>query len=636
MNKKDAPEIDQSRRVFMGTVVGTAAATTLAMGAGLPASSAAAEGLSAQACPAPSTARDKNGIRVATGLPSGAVSQAQYRLREQLDVLTPMRDGVRLAMDVIRPDAEGPFPVVLIRTPYDKVAMRTRSQIQDLVRRGYLVAIQDCRGRFNSDGEFDPYRQEFDDGFDTVEWLEKQHWCDGNVGMIGGSYVGQTQWFAAAGAPKALKAIVPTVSPPGNPFINEPFYGGSMILAIAEWMVGMGRRCFQLPEGLDDFLAKHRDYFESLPLSTLGHNAGTDISWWQEGWLKHPKLDEYWQARSYQPFWSAMKVPALNVTGWWDMNFIGAPHNFSGMSQHAATREAREGQRLVIGPWPHWVNGARALSGVDFGADAVVNLNGYTLRFLDRWLRGKTDNALEDDARAHVFVVGANQWWEADQWPLPGTCPSPMYLHSGGQANSHRGDGVLTFDKPGIEPHDSYESDPNDPVTMPWSLHDGPVDDRPASARQDVLCYTSEVLTQPIDVVGEVKGVLYASSSARDCDWHVRLVDVHPDGTARFMCHGVLRARFRKGFDRPALLTPNEVTRFDIDMTATGVRFLPNHRIRIEIASSWFPRFDRNPQTGSENWMTDNKPPVLARQVIKHDSTYPSHIVLPIITGGPE
>jgi len=635
MNKEDNPEIDKSRRVFMSA----SAATTVAIGAGLAglsSSSAAKESSPTAATTSDKTPNDKSGIRVTAGLPAGSISEAQYRIREQLDVVTSMRDGVNLAMDLVRPDTDGPFPVVLIRTPYDKVPMRKRSQIPDLVRRGYLVAIQDCRGRFNSDGEFDPYRQEFEDGFDTVEWIEKQNWCDGNVGMIGGSYVGHTQWFTAAKAPKALKAIVPTVSPPGNPFINEPFYGGSMILAMSEWMVSMGRRCFQLPDGLGDFLAKHCDYFDSLPLSKLSENAGTDVSWWKEGWLKHPKLDEYWQARSYQPFWSKMKVPALNITGWWDMNFIGAPHNFRGMSQHAATPEAREGQRLVIGPWPHWVNGSRELSGQDFGADAVVNLNGYTLRFLDRWLRGKTENGLDDDARVHVFVAGANKWWEADQWPLPGTNPTPLYLHSGGKANSHRGDGVVNFDKPGHEPHDTYGSDPNDPVTMPWSMHDGPVDDRPASARSDVLCYTSDILTKPIDVVGEVKGVLYASSSARDCDWHVRLVDVHPDGTARFMCHGVLRARFRKGFDRYASLTPHKVTRFDIDMTATGVRFLPGHRIRIEIASSWFPRFDRNPQTCAKNWMTDESSPVIARQVVKHDYQHPSHIVLPIITDGPK
>jgi len=329
-----------------------------------------------------------------------------------------------------------------------------------------------------------------------------------------------------------------------------------------------------------------------------------------------------------------MTVPALNVSAWWGLNFNGAPRNFVGMREQGATQEARDGQRLVIGPWPHWVNRSRALNGQDFGADAVTDLRDYNLKFFNHYLKGKTDNTLSDDPRVHVFVVGANEWWEADEWPLPGTRPTPLYLHSEGRANSHRGDGLLSFSQPGGEPSDQYIANPLDPVTSHWNLRDGPVDDRAVTERPDVLCYTSEELTESVNVVGDISAVLYASSSAKDCDWHVRLVDVHPDGTARFMCHGALRARFRNGFDQSVLLTPNEVTRFDIDMTATGIRFLPDHKIRIEIASSWFNRFDRNLQTGAENWMRDEGEPVVATQKVFHDADHPSHIILPIIPVG--
>jgi putative CocE/NonD family hydrolase len=544
-----------------------------------------------------------------------------------------MRDGVHLAMDIIMPDADGPFPVVLTRTPYDKVSTQGNAFAAELVRRGYTVAAQDTRGRFNSDGDFDPYRNEHNDGFDTVAWLAEQPWCDGNVGMIGGSYVGQTQWFAAAQAPEALKAIVPTVSPPGHPFVNEPFYGGPMILAMPEWMVWMGRRSFHVPapEGI---LSSHLKPFEALPLKEFETLSGTSRSWWQR-WLNHPEFDAFWAECGYEQFWPQMKVPALNITGWWDMNFLGAPRNFKGMQQHAASLEAREGQRLVIGPWPHRVNLTRSLNGVDFGPQAITGLDAYTIRFFDRWLRGRTDNELDDEARVHVFVLGANQWWEADEWPLPGTYKKNLYLHSEGNANSHRGDGVVSFTEPGAEPHDSYDSDPRDPVRTVWRLGDGPVDDQWITGRNDILCYTSRPMDQALDVVGDVSAVLYASSSARDCDWHIRMVDVHPDGSARFLCHGVLRSRFREGYDRTKLLEPGEVTRFNIDMTATGCRFLPGHRIRIEIASSWFSRFERNTQSGAENFMTDSLEPVVARNKVFHSSTHPSHIELPIIPQPP-
>jgi putative CocE/NonD family hydrolase len=572
-------------------------------------------------------------IEVVKGVPSGALAARDFGLRRVYDVLSPMRDGVHLSMDLLRPDAPGRFPVILMRTPYNKVTSRNRPFQEDLARQGYIVAIQDCRGRFNSDGVFDPYRQEHADGFDTIEWLAAQEWCDGNVGMIGLSYNGQTQWLAASEAPRALKAIVPACSPPGHPFLNEPLWGGVMLMAAAEWMFAMGRRTEQVSRMLDLYTREH-PWMEALPLSRIADLSGTSSPWWRE-WLSHPTYDDYWRSHGYEDQWPRITVPALNITGWWDMNFLGAPRNFTGMRRHGATRESRDGQRLVIGPWPHWINQSRELSGWHFGPDALTALDGYTVRFLDYWVRGQKRNGLESDARAHVFVIGANEWWAADEWPLPGTEPTPLYLHSGGSANSHRGNGTLSLERPGEEPCDRYDSDPQDPIRVLWSLHEGPVDDRPVTARSDVLCYTSGVFSEPMDVVGDVTAVLYASSSARDCDWHVRLTDVHPDGSARFLCHGVLRSRFRHGFEKAVFLEPGRIERFDIDMTATGVRVQPGHRLRIEIASSWFSRFERNPQTGAENWMTDEGTTVTAKQAVWHDAAHPSHVLIPVIRRSP-
>jgi putative CocE/NonD family hydrolase len=573
-------------------------------------------------------------IRVVDGVPSGTLAPTKYRQRLLYDVLTPMRDGVELAMDVALPDAPGPFPTILVRTPYNKISFRAKNQLlPELVRRGYAVAVQDARGRFTSRGNFDPYRQEPNDGFDTIEWLARQRWCDGQVGMIGGSYTAQNEWLAASQAPKALKAIVPTASPPGHPFLNEPFYGGAFLLSLTEWMFALGLHSEHLP-GMVDIFTQEQSYFDTLPLAAVEERIGMHSPWFQE-WLRHPTYDAFWESCGYEQHWSRMTVPALNITGWWDMNFLGAPRNFAGMRREGATREAREGQRLVIGPWPHRPNRHRSLSGVDFGDSAVTGLDAYTLRFFDYWLRGATNNGIGQDAPVHVFVIGANEWWESDRWPLPSTSPTPFYLHSAGHANTHRGDGTLSKAKPGREPYDRYESDPLDPIRVTWSLEEGPVDDRNQSIRPDVVCYTSEVLREPLDVVGPVSAVLYASSSARDCDWHIRLVDVHPDGAAHFLCHGALRARFRQGFEKAVFLEPDAVTRFEIDMTYTGVRFLPGHRIRIEIASSWFSRFDRNPQTDAANWMTDTRTPVVAQQKIYHDREHPSHVLLPLIPVAP-
>ena len=569
------------------------------------------------------------GIRVVGGVPSEPASAQKYTVRTDYDVLSPMRDGTLLAMDLLRPDAPGRFPVILARTPYNKVRARAGSLPQQLARTGYVVALQDCRGRYNSDGVFDPYRQERADGFDTIEWLAEQDWCDGNIGMIGGSYAGQTQWLAACGAPTALKAIVPVAAPPGNPFLNEPLWGGIMLMAAPEWMLAMGRRCEQITR-LEDLYTRDQPWADALPLSRIAEYAGSASPWWND-WLAHFTYDEYWRSHGYEEHWPGITVPALNITGWWDMNFPGAPRNFVGMRAGGATGEAREGQRLVIGPWPHCVNQSRTLSGMDFGPAAVAALDPYTLRFFDYWLRGAQDNGLNESSLVHVFVIGANEWWEADEWPLPDTRRQAFYFHSDGHANTHRGDGRVSREPPGSELCDTYVSDPLDPIRVLWSLHDGPVDDRPVSARPDVLCYTSEVLEAPLDVVGPVTAVLYASSSARDCDWHMRLVDVYPDGTARFLCHGALRARFRRGFERSLLLEPGAIERFDIDLTATGVRFLPGHRLRVEIASSWFSRFERNPQTDAQNWMTDTRPAVTAEQKIYHDSGHASHILLPLI-----
>jgi putative CocE/NonD family hydrolase len=557
--------------------------------------------------------------------PRGAVSpRVTAKTRVIHNLRAPMRDGVELAVDLLRPEIAGPLPVVLVRTPYDNVLHRAGHPelYERLAQRGYIVAFNDCRGRFNSDGVFRPYFDEASDGYDTVEWVAAQDWCDGNVGMTGGSYVGQTQWFAASQRPPSLKAIVPYVSPPSTLWRNEPVFGGCFLLGLAEWMVGMGMRSWQIPEFMNLF-SEHQDYFEALPLSSLTERAGMSSAWW-DAMMEHPTFDDFWRQGSYDNH-EQMDVAALNITGWWDMNFPGAPLNFEAM--RAGKAAAR--QKLIIGPWPHWVNKQRRLSGLDFGEHAVIELDDYVIRFFDRWLRG-APNGIENEKPVHVFVLGANDWWAEDSWPLAGTEEVPFYFHSKGCANTLNGDGVLSTEFPGSEPPDSYSYDPADPMRILWNLREGPVDDRLASTREDCLCYTSERLSEPLDVVGWVTCKLHASSSALDTDWHARLVDVHPDGSAHFLCRGALRARFRESYEEPKLLEPGKPTLFEFTMDACGVRFLPGHRIRVEVTSSWFAQYDRNTNSGAQNFFTDDTV-VVANQRVHHEKGLASCVVLPVV-----
>jgi putative CocE/NonD family hydrolase len=547
-------------------------------------------------------------------------------------LLARMRDGVELALDLVEPDGDGPYPVVLIRTMYDKVEQRDAlvdplrgipydgAFVAALLDAGYALAVQDVRGRFDSDGEWHPYMHERRDGFDTVEWIHDQPWCDGNIGMIGRSYVGYTQWMAASDRPRGLKAIVP-ISPQADLYHGYPFVNGVFLLAMAELGVKGGRHSFQIRDFMMNVMRGPEPYFDTLPVSKMFGAAGVAEPDWWLAMMDHPNRDEYWLQGAYRDDWSNMDVAALNVTGWFDLVVEGAIENFAGMQRHGSTESARRGQELIVGPWAHWVNTRTALEGVDFGEVSLIDLQGLVIAFFDRWLKSTTGEPAANGKPVHVFVMGANEWWEADTWPLPETDQRPLYLRSGG---------ALSFESPASEPPDSYVYDPHDPVTSPWSMHAGPVDDREVALRDDVLTYVTEPLDDDVHVVGPVTLVLFASSTARDADWHVRLVDVHEDGAMRFVCHGVLRARFRDSFAEPTLLEPNATTRFEVPLTPTAVQFAAGHRLGLEITSSWFPRFERNMGSGAPNNLRDDDATV-ATQTVFHDDVSPSHVLLPVI-----
>ena len=463
------------------------------------------------------------------------ISPAKYSVRESRGHKAAMRDGVKLSVDVYRPDTKERQPAILIHTPYSNNASSWTERARGFARRGYVVAISDCRGRFDSEGDWDPFGAKHKtDGFDLVEWLAKQPWCDGNVGMMGPSYMGWTQWWTATQAPPSSKAIVPEVAPPDQLY-NGPYQNGILLCWMMDWAAADAGRTTQIvgPGPYGGFAAsRHKDYM-MLPYLKLCERRGALDAPWFETWIRdNLSTSPYWRGISYQTpqSYSRVKVPSLHVTGWFDANYPGTPMNYAAMKKYGATPEARK-PRMVVGPWMHSFNTSRQLAGIDFGPEAIINWDGYVCRWFDRYLKGQK-NDVENDPPVHVFVMGRNRWHAEKDWPLPQTRWTKYYLHSEGKANSASGDGTLTTTRPGEETADTYTHDPAQPVpdTFTNGHIDGPVDTRKSAARKDVLVYSTPPLEEEVEVTGPVAAKLFAATSARDTDWMMRLIDVYPDG----------------------------------------------------------------------------------------------------------
>ncbi len=556
------------------------------------------------------------------------LSTPRYAARVDNDVAVPMRDGVPLAADVYRPDAAGTFPTLLIRTPYN---MRSADDIDTAKRYatlGYAVVMMDVRGRYLSTAApYYAYRHEADDGYDSVEWIARQAWSDGRVGTLGGSYLGYTQLSQATrGNPHLVSMaadVTSTAIHQGWSYVDGAFHLGFAL----PWGAGVvhGNR------GQNVRAVR----YDHLPLIEADATMGEASTHYRD-WLRHPlQNDPYWRNISFETEAGAIKAPLLVVSGWFDIFLRGAIDD-----QLSITRSGNPHKRLIIGPWVHDKYLGRRDGGgsVDFGPEANVDTRRIYQAWHDRWLLG-IDNGMDRAAPLTLFVMGTNQWRDEHEWPLARTRYTRYYLHSGGKANGARGDGTLSTLPPGDEAADRYVYDPADPVKTLGgnvccsSVPAGSHDHREIEARSDVLVYTTPVLTEPVEVTGPIRARLYAATNAPDTDWVVRLIDVHPDGFAQNIQDGILRARYRAGNDRPpTLLQPGEVHAYDIDMWASSNTFLPGHRIRVQITSSNFPRFDRNLNTG-EDPATGTRMQKAAQR-IHHDARYPSHILLPVIPPG--
>jgi uncharacterized protein len=552
-----------------------------------------------------------------------------YEVKREFDLRVPMRDGVTLSANVYRPDSAEKFPVLLVRTPYDAAQPNYAEAGAYWASHGYVYVIEDVRGRGGSGGEFYPLVNEAVDGDDSITWCANQPWSTGKVGMLGPSYLGWVQGYAAGMHNSHLAALIPTVTPP-DPYRNFPVQFGVMQVATASWMAFISGKTLQDIAQFDLFRA-----YAHLPLIDVDHDLGRTMKPWRD-WLSHPDYDDYWKKQAYQEKMLDSTTPALNVSGWYDDVFVGTTENYINMTTKAHTPEGRNQQWLLIGPWGHATNAGRALGDIDFGPSAVIDFLGVELRWFDHWLKG-IDNGVEKDPHVRIFVMGENAWHTENEWPIARTKYTKYYLHSNGRgANSLFGTGTLTQQVQAEEKPDHYRYSPEDPAPFitPADFHQtgGPDDYRAVERRDDVLVYTTPAVEQPTEVCGPLEVKLYAASSARDTDWTVKLLDVHPDGFAQRLNDGIVRARYRESQEKPTLLEPGKVYEYNIGAWSTCVQLQKGHQLRLEVSSSAFPKSARNMNTGGDD--ANQAHGVVAEQTIYHDAAHPSYVMVPIVPAG--
>ncbi|QRG66613.1 CocE/NonD family hydrolase [Brevibacillus choshinensis] len=555
------------------------------------------------------------------------LSKASYGVHRAGRHDVVMRDGIRLATEVWLPadlEAGQRVPTIFMRTPYGRMDAIFRRL--PFVARGYALVMQDTRGREDSEGEWVPLVHERNDGDDSLTWIASQDWSDGNVGMLGGSYVGYVQWAAASSGNPHLKAIFSYVTV-GTPYVDIPRKGGT-ILGGLSWI-------FMMAEKRRNVAALFRDDWSEVikvrPIKEIPQKVlGKEIPFWTK-WMEHPDGDEFWAMSDWKRHAELVKVPSLLVSGWYDDNGMGTSESWEVIS-----RNLPEHSRMILGPWYHKANTTREIHHVPFGNNAIrYDLDVTQLRWFDRYLKG-VENGVEQEPRVEYYMVGENQWKSSQTWPPAEATSTSLYLRSGGRANTSSGDGTLALSVPGDEPEDTYDFDPLDaaPYLLDLSENENSVPEnyREVEMRKDVLVYTSEPLEEEVVIAGEISAVLYADSSARDTDWLVRLCDVDEEGNSIRLSDGIICARYRHSFEEPQLLVPGQVERYEIRMSKIANVFRKGHRIRVSVTSGAENFSFPNPNTGND--LATETETIVAHQRIYHNESYPSHIKLPVLKRG--
>jgi putative CocE/NonD family hydrolase len=569
-------------------------------------------------------------LLIITALPkaitAAEASRPEYPVRIEFNRHVRMRDGIELSADIYRPDHDGRFPVILTRTPYNKSTDRGGhlETGRYFAARGYVYVAMDVRGRGDSEGKFVPYRNEGPDGYDAIEWCTQQPWSTGKIGTIGASYLGYDQWIAALQQPPHLRTMIVSVTPP-DPFVESPT--GLQSPTYMSWHLLTSGHTLHNLAAVD-----WPSIYLHLPVETMDEAAGLGAYAYWRDIIAHPGINSWWDPLIYQNKFERVRIPVMNISGWYDDEQAGAPMNYIGMTTHGATPELRRSQKLLMGPWPHAVNSTQKLGEIDFGPTAVIDLNKYETRWFDYWLKG-TDTGIMQEPPVRIFLMGKNAWQDENEWPIARTSFTKYYLHSHGRANSIYGDGTLSTLPANDEPGDKYSYNPMHPTPFimepTYAQLGGPDDYRSIERRDDVLVFTSAPLTGDTTVCGPIRANIFATSSAPDTDFMAKLLDVHQDGFAQRLTDGMVRARYREGGDKGSPITPGKIYAYNIDLWNTCQQFRHDHRVRVEISSSAFPKYDRNQNTGEALGKTATIQ--VALQTILHNAQYPSHIVLPIV-----
>lgn len=565
-----------------------------------------------------------------------------------------MRDGTVLRADVYRPDSSEPVPVILMRTQYGKSGAQvqpSRYQSPDwFASHCYLVVIQDIRGQGTSAGTFSEFTNDRDDGYDSVEWAAALPGSNGKVGMYGSSYVGATQWLAATSTPPHLVTIVPA-NTASDYFDGWMYEGGQFRLAfVLPWAIGLAttaatnRHDDAAATTLESAAAQTTRWLDFLPYRALPalQPANPAVAPWYFDWIAHSSRDGFWRQWSIRDRYPSVRVPVLDIEGWYDAFLAGGIENFTGMVNGGGTPQARANQRLVIGPWDHvdWGRPGSEPAPLlkDIGAEGESPVNELMLAWYDHFLKG-VENNVSGAPRVNYFLMGANKWKSADSWPLPNTRWSRYFLSGNGQMNSRSG--TLSTTAPAVDQApDSYVYDPTDPAPSVGghsccgarSGPQGPYDQTPVEQRSDVLVYSSDPLPSDTEVTGPTTVDLWASSSAVDTDFTAKLLVVKPDGDAINLNNGILRTAFRDSLSDPRSGVPNQPSQYQIAIWPTSYLFRAGDRIRVEISSSDYPQFAPNPNTGAPFGQSTVTVP--ATQTILHDAAHPSAIVIPVIPAG--
>ena len=565
-----------------------------------------------------------------------ARAQHTYEVIVDRNVPAKMRDGVTLLADIYRPKSEVKFPVLLVRTPYDKT--------QELnfglraAARGYVVVAQDVRGRFESQGDWYPFKNESQDGYDTVEWAAALPYANGKVGMFGGSYVGATQYLAAIAHPPHLSGICPNVTA-SNYHEGWTYQGGAFEQWFNEsWTTQLASNTMRRRvEASPKILA----WSAKLPLNSypvLESVSSDGIAPYFTDWLAHPGYDDYWKPISIEEHYGQIQVPVFSMGAWYDIFLGGTLHNYMTLKSAAGSEAARTGQRLLVYIGGH-AGGAelRKVGGVDFGEKAPIDFDAAVLRWYDWLLKGE-NNGVAGEKPVRIFVMGKNEWRDEDDWPLARARKTSYYLHSSGSANGVKGDGTLSSTAPAGEKSDHYTYNPADPAPTiggplccggPLPSGIGPEDQSVMESRSDVLVYSTPAFTQDTEITGPVSLDLWISSSAVDTDFTGKLLDVAPSGFAQNLTDGILRMRYRNSRSHTEMLKPGELQHVTIDLWATSNVFLAGHKLRLEVSSSNFPRFDRNLNTGEEQAGATRM--LKADNTVFHDREHPSALILQLV-----